>query len=270
MFNRVTPRLSAVVGFALLAMTSGGASAFDEGFGSNWTLQETGSMAESSNPNWWINSGARLDSTSGIGRTIQGNLSTNDYWRIAYSRSNPRDTANGYRPQNLLRLLTRSQWLDFREGFYFRIRRTDSTSSEYRNGSNGILTFSRYLDSNNLYYAGLRVDGTAVVKKKSRGAYYTLGQTKVLPGTYDPVSRPNLLPLNSWMGVKTRTTTQPNGSVLIQVYWDRLDGQGWRLLLEAVDTGAVGGVPITWSGSAGIRTDFMDVEFDRFVLAPLS
>ena len=39
---------------------------------------------------------------------------------------------------------------------------------------------------------------------------------------------------------------------------------------RAVDTRASGAPPITQSGSAGIRTDFMDVEFDTFVLAPLS
>jgi len=41
-------------------------------------------------------------------------------------------------------------------------------------------------------------------------------------------------------------------------------------LLEAVDTGAVGGPPINQAGFAGIRTDFMDVEFDRLVLEPTS
>jgi hypothetical protein len=270
MFTRTARRLCAAAALAIVALVCGRAGAFEETFGSNWALYEAGSMSESSSPDWWINSGARIDSTSGLGRTIQGNLPANDRWRIAYSISNPRDTANGYRPQNLLRPVTRSRWLDFREGFYFRVRRTDSTSTPYRNGSNGILIFSRYVDSDNLYYAGLRVDGTAVVKKKSRGAYYLLGQTKVLPGTYDPVRSPNLLPLDRWTGIKVRTITEPDGSVLIEVYWNRLDGLGWRRLLEAVDTGAVGGPPIDRSGFAGIRTDFMDVEFDGFVLAPLS
>jgi hypothetical protein len=57
--------------------------------------------------------------------------------------------------------------------------------------------------------------------------------------------------------------------VLVQVSWNRLDGRGWQILVEAVDTGSSGGSPIRQAGFAGIRTDFMDVEFDTFVLVPL-
>jgi hypothetical protein len=266
MVIRVVLGVCVLASFALVT----GVAAFEETFSTNWVLNEAGAMGESSSPNWWLNSGGWIDSVGGIGRTIQGELPSNDPWRIAYSIANPRDTDDGYRPQNLLRLVTRSQWLNFREGFYFRVRATDSTGTPYRNGSNGVLIFSRYVDSNNLYYSGLRVDGTAVVKKKSHGLYYTLAQTKVLPGQYDRVSQPNLLPLDLWTGIKSRISNLAGGGVQIQVYWDRLDGQGWRLLLEAVDTGAVGGPPINQSGFAGIRTDFMDVEFDRFVVEPTS
>src|SRR5882724_10844742 len=112
---------SVAVVFALIALTCTQARAFEETFDTNWTLEEAGSMSESASPNWWLNSGGRIVSENGIGRTIEGNLPPNDRWRIAYSRANPLDTADGYRPQNLFRLLTRSRWLDFRAGFYFRI-----------------------------------------------------------------------------------------------------------------------------------------------------
>jgi hypothetical protein len=254
---------------ALVVLSSATAGAFQDDFLTWGTIEEAGSMGTSSSPNWWVNSGGRLELRSGLARTIQGNLPSNDRWRLAYAASNPGDTANGYRPQNLLRLVTRTRWQNFREGFYFSVRATDSSSSPNRNGSNGILIFSRYLDSNNLYYAGVRVDGTAVVKKKQAGRYYTLGQVKILPGTYNATSSRNLLPVGQRIGLKARTTTRTDGSVLIQVCWDRLDGRGWQILLEAVDTGASGGSPIRQAGFAGIRTDFMDVEFDTFVLVPL-
>ena len=254
---------------ALVLLSSAPAGAFEDTFSTFGTIEEAGSMGESSSPDWWINSGGRLELRSGLSRTIQGNLPSNDRWRLAYAASNPGDTANGYRPQNLLRLITRTRWQNFREGFYFRVRATDSSNSSNRNASNGILIFSRYLDSNNLYYAGVRVDGTAVVKKKQAGRYYTLAQVKILPGTYDPTSSPNLLPVGQRIGLKARTTTRSDGSVLVQVSWNRLDGRGWQILVEAVDTGSSGGSPIRQAGFAGIRTDFMDVEFDTFVLVPL-
>lgn len=253
-----------------LFLLLGTASAFEDTFSTWGTLEEAGSMATSTSSSWWVNSGGRLELRGGYARTIQGDLPSGDRWRIAYAAADPTDTDGGYRPQNIFRLVTRSTWRNVRQGFYFRVRGTDLSDSPNRAGSNGILIFSRYQDSQNLYYAGVRVDGTAVVKKKSRGSYYLLGQTKILSGSYDRWRSPNLLPLNRRIGLKTRTTTQSGGSVLIEVFWNLLDGRGWQRLLQAVDTGASGGPPIGAAGFGGIRTDFMDVEFDTFVAAPLS
>jgi hypothetical protein len=48
------------------------------------------------------------------------------------------------------------------------------------------------------------VDGTVVIKKKWRGTYYPMGQTRVVTGIYDRWNRPNLLPPNRWIGIKSR------------------------------------------------------------------
>lgn len=250
--------------------TPGTAGAFEDTFSTWGTLEEAGSMAASTSPSWWLDSGGRLELRGGHARTIQGDLPSGDRWRLAYAAANPGDTDDGYRPQNLFRLISKSTWRNVRQGFYFRVRGTDLSNSPNRSGSNGVLIFSRYQDSQNLYYAGVRVDGTAVVKKKSRGSYYLLGQTKILSGSYDRWSSPNLLPTDRRIGLKTRTTTQSDRSVLIEVFWNLLDGRGWQRLLQAVDTGASGGPPIDQAGFGGIRTDFMDVEFDTFEAAPLS
>ena len=53
-----------------------------------------------------------------------------------------------------------------------------------------------------------------------------------------------------------------DGSVEVQLLVDQ--GGGWNVVLDAVDTGASGGAPITADGYGGIRTDFMDVDFESY------
>jgi hypothetical protein len=122
---------------------------------------------------------------------------------------------------------------------------------------------SRYRSSATLYYAGIRVDGTAVIKKKYEGTYYTLAQAPVFPGTYDSANEPDLLPHDSWLGLRVETQTASDGSVSVTLYLNR--GAGWERLLSAKDAGEYGGTPpITGGGCLGIRTDFMDVSFRDF------
>jgi len=123
---------------------------------------------------------------------------------------------------------------------------------------------SRYQNSNNLYYATLRVDGYAVIKKKINGNYYTLVSKKVFPGTYDRILNPNLLPKDTWLGLRSEIKNN-NGGVTIKLYLDNGMTNNFVLLTQATDTG-IGGSPITNQGFAGIRTDFMDVYFENYKL----
>ncbi len=236
----------------------------NETFDSVGTLVEAGHMSDSSSPYWWLSSGAYLHRRDKLGSTIQGSLPSNDFWRRYYASTNPVDTDNGYRPQNLFRLVTRSQWRNFRQQVYFRIRRDNLSASPNRNASNGVLLMNRYLDQNNLYYTGLRVDGAAVIKKKYRGAYYTMAYSKVFPGVYNRTSAPNLLPKNEWLGLRTETRNNPDGTVRIALYVDPGPG-GWVLIFDILDNGlAFGGPAIATAGYGGIRTDFMDVELENY------
>jgi hypothetical protein len=239
-------------------------------FKTNGILEEAGAMEESSSPYFWLNSGGRLIIEGGTGKTVQEALPSLQRWRVAYALANPVDTDQGFHPQNLFRLITRSQWKDAREEFVFSIVRDQLSESPNRNASNGVLLMMRYVDSDNLYYAGLRVDGAAVIKKKYKGTYYTLATAPRFGTNYDRVSRPNLLPKNRWMGLRAEVRTLSDGSVALSLYSDEnLDGS-WDLLLTAHDTGdKTGGEPIRTGGYAGIRTDFMDVEFDNFRLTTL-
>ena len=229
------------------------------------TFEESDSLVDSPSKYWWLDSGAKLISTGEYGETIQGALPSNDPWRIKYADSNPVDTDKGEHPQNLFRLVTKSNWNDVREEVFFRIMADDLSASPNRNESNGILLMSHYQDhGGTLYYAGLRVDGTAVIKKKYNGIYYTMAHTPILPGSYSHDSHPNLLPHQQWIGLRTETVTSNDGSVTIRLYMGAAAGD-WILVLSAVDNGVqYANTPAIPPGLIGIRTDFMDVQFQNF------
>lgn len=232
-------------------------------------LHETGKMDDSSSPYFWLNSGGKLYLVGGFGRTVFGELPLNDKWRLLYVISNPTDTDNGYHPQNIFRLVTRSKWQNFSQEVYFQGAKLNMSTSTNRNASNGVLLFNRYQDSNNLYYTGIRVDGTAIIKKKINGTYYTMAQRPFYNNgsPYNRDTNPNLIPMKKWMGLKSEVKTNPDTTVSIKLFIDRDKTGNWVLAAEAVDDGrSYGGGVILNEGFAGIRTDFMDVEFDDYKL----
>jgi hypothetical protein len=110
----------------------------------------------------------------------------------------------------------------------------------------------------------LRADGAAVIKKKLKGKYYTLKYEPVISGkVYDKKSNPNLLPKHEWIGLRSELATNPDSSVSIELYADIGRTGKWRLVAATIDRGEKdsGGVTISNAGYAGIRTDFMDVQF---------
>jgi len=240
------------------------------GLSQNMTLQESGSASGSSNTDWWLNSGAYFNVANGIGKTIFGSLGTDNVWRKTYASSNPIDTDNGYRPQNIFRLVTKKTWQNISQQAYFNINTYNLSSSPNRNQSNGILFFNRYVDGNNLYYTGIRVDGTAVIKKKINGTYYTMSQNTVFAGTYNAQSNPNLLPLHTDIGLKSVVKDNTDGTVSIKVYVDKNNSGTWTLATQATDDGrSYGGNAIKASAPAGVRTDFMDMQFRNYTVSSI-
>lgn len=253
---------------ASLMFRSRGSPAADIGdsfyysFNVDGTLEETGSIERSPSPYWWLNSGAYLHIENGVGKTASGELPVLSFWRIAYDRSNPLDTENGYKPQNIFRLLTREKWQDFRQEAYFSVKAVNMSESTSRNPSNGLLLVNRFIDKDNLYYMGLRVDGNAIIKKKINGEYYTLAINRLFEGSYDRKDKPNLLPINSWIGLRTEIINDNDGTVVLRIYVDEPGLASWRIAAAAIDDGkSFGGPAIVSEGLAGIRTDFMDVQF---------
>ena len=230
------------------------------------TLQEAGSEVSSANPDWWLSSGGYFYvASSGAASTVIGSLPVEDRWRLIYNKNNPIDTDGGYHPQNIFRLTTRSQWQNFTEQAYFLIKANNLSTSTNRNESNGLFLFNRYESAQTLYYTGVRVDGAAVIKKKIDGTYYTMATQQIFPGIYSQTSTPNLLPMNEWIGLRSIVQTNPDRSVAVSLYTDIGKTGNWQEVLSAIDDGMkYGGAPILSPGYVGIRTDFMDVEFDDF------
>ena len=234
-------------------------------FSGNSTVEEAGKMADSTDGDWWLSSGAYFYRAGGIAKSVQGSLSSGDKWYKEYASNNPEDTDNGQHPQNIFRLVTKSKWKNLVQEVYFKDARDNLSGSSNRNASNGFLFFNRYQDQNNVYYTGLRVDGSAIVKKKTGGQYYTVASKKVLDGTYDASKNPNLLPQNTWVGLRSEVTDNSDGTVSIKLYMDKGKTGNWQLLLETKDDGkSFGGAALKGEGYAGIRTDFMDVQFSDY------
>ncbi len=236
-------------------------------------LYESDSTEHSSSPYWWLDSGGKMFDNGSYGGTVQGRLAILDHWRLAYAITNPVDTDNGFHPQNIFRLVSKSLWSNVQQEFFFKITADNFSRSKNRNESNGVLLMSRYQDGDTLgrsptgetlYYAGIRVDGTAVIKKKYQGVYYTMAQQKIFPGHYSRVEDINLLPHDTWLGLRAQTITQRDGTVTIRMYLTDEKGT-WHEILSALDDGKrFGNTPIIGEGHIGIRTDFMDVQFQSF------
>lgn len=232
------------------------------------SLEEVGSISESANSKWWVNSGGRLVFNKGVGSTITGDLPSSDSWYKEYLRTNPLDTDNGAHPQNIFRLVEKEMWKNYQQQAYFKVLKINLSQSSNRNASNGILLFNRYQSGDNLYYTGVRVDGAVVIKKKYNGVYYTMAYTKVFPGVYDQTKSPNLIPINTWLGLRSEVKDMSDGSVSIKLYMDKGKTGVWTEVLSATDVpGIFGSAVISNSGYAGIRTDFMDLSMDDYLIA---
>ncbi|MES2416179.1 MAG: Ig-like domain-containing protein [Patescibacteria group bacterium] len=240
-------------------------------FSSSFNVEEAGSMTESASGIFWVSSGGRLTVNNAIADTIQGDLPTTDNWYSVYLASNSIDTDAGLHPQNIFRLVTKNVWKDATQDLYFKINKLNLSTSPNRNASNGIFMMSRYVDSNNLYYTGIRVDGYAVLKKKINGTYFTMASARVFDGTYNHDTMPNLLPTNTWVGFKTETINNSNGGVDINIYIDKTGDGTWIKVLSSTDNNtSYGGNSFINAGYAGLRTDFMDVSFKSYELKDIT
>jgi len=229
-------------------------------------ISETGTPEESASPYFWLNSGGTLYLAGGIGSTIHGALPERSYWRTEYRATNPEDTENGRNPQNVFRLLTVAEWKNVEQEAYFRIDAYNVSRSTNQNESNGIFLMSRYQNADNLFYAGVRVDGAATIKRKLNGNYETLAYRPYLPGSPETYRiHQSLLPQQTWFGIRSTVSTDAQGRISIALFIDRDDQNHWEQLVETTDRISTGNAPLLFEpGRAGIRSDFMDLEIKDY------
>lgn len=229
-------------------------------------LEETSTMDVSPSPYWWVNSGGYISIANNVGSTPSAKESLGSKWQVLYQNNNPTDTDGGLYPQNLFRMITKSRWLDFQQEAYFKIKEYNLSPSSNRNLSNGLFLLTRYEDEDNTYYTGLRVDGNAIVKKKVAGEYFTLAEKKFWEGNvYDREENPIVLPKNVWIGIKSEVRNIAPNKVMIEMFVDIGKTGTWTSVMEVLDDGTIGGNTLSNKGFAGIRTDFMDVEFSDYL-----
>lgn len=220
----------------------------------------------SENEQWWVSSGGELLISDGVAKTITGDLDETSEWFEPYSiGSNALITDGGRHPQNIFRVVQRDTWTNFSQEVYFYNERYNESESAEREASNGVFLMNRYIDQDNLYYVGFRVDGTVVIKKKVEGVYHTIYTDTLFEGVYDRDTNPSLLPEKTWIGLRSVMEDIPGGQVNIKVYIDRDRRGSWELLGSALDDGKTyGGEALTSAGKAGLRSDFMDVWYDDY------
>lgn len=242
-----------------------------ETFPEELVLQESDSPETSADVCWWLNSGGSFFVRGGLASTMSGPAERSSRWHRLYAASDPVDTEGGLYPQNLFRLISKKHWLNARTSVEAFIESYNASMSPSRNESNGVFLMTRYYDEDNFYLAGIRVDGTAVIKRKLNGLYETIGQVAYTnPDAYDRLRRPNLLPTGQWLSFAMEVTNESADSVIIRLDVS-FDGEDWHTLLTAVDQPSVldGGEKLLSPSSIGVRTDFMDVRFRSYKVTVL-
>lgn len=242
-------------------------------FPANLTLEESENELMSSDKCWWVDSGAYFYVENNVAETLHGSLDQSSKWRKIYAKSNSRDTDNGSHPQNIFRLINKKEWQNIDEEVFFTIDSYHLSSSPNRNNTNGVFLMSRYADSQSLYLAGVRVDNTAVIKRKLNGVYKTLATVSLdnfFNGSssprlaYNRSSQPLLLSIDHVIGIYMQTNNNPDQSVSI-IFKVSFDRGPWKTVLSTVDNpNNFHGEKIISPGHVGIRTDFMDVSFKDF------
>lgn len=226
------------------------------------TVKELHPESTSTSPYFWVNSGGYMYMKDKKGSTIHGELPSTDERYQAYKTNS--DTDFGKHPQNLFRLFTRQEFPNVRQTGSYTIDKYYSDSPG-KADSNGVLHFMRMaLDGDTGYYAGVRIDGTSVIKKKIKvpsdgnaWTYYPMAQ-KPLPGGKLPIGKP--------FNMRTEVKDGAAGGVDISLWWDVNNTGDWVQLLTAIDNGRTYGGAVIKTGHSGIRSDFMDLTFSDLKL----
>lgn len=227
--------------------------------------EEVWEVSRNFSERWWVNSWAFFNVKNWVWSTVQWPLATWSKRQLKFAAHNWWiDTDWWYYPQNLFRLILNEKYQDYIQSAYYKINKYNLSSSPNRYESNWFFLFNRYLDQNNLYYTWIRVDWKVIIKKKYQWQYTTLAYKKIFDWVYNRDTNPNLIPTGKRIWVKSEFKNLTTGGVSINVYTDINSDWIWELALSFVDNTS-SSISAWWY--AWIRTDFMDVEIDRYNIA---
>lgn len=238
----------------------------------SYTFNSTGSVSDaassdlSSSPYFWLVSGGRFTVGNGMGQTIQGSLSWSDPLRAYYANHAAVSSDNGAHPQNMFFMLTRGSIQNVAIQTYIRHTADNLANSANRQPYNGEMLIARYKDTNNYYIAGIRDDGSVVIKKKTKGSYQTLASTKLISGTYSSTN-PDLIPKNTWIGLRFIVTDTASGAPALTLFTDVGKTGVWQQNLSVTDDTTTYGAPISGSGLVGIESDYADMQMSTLTVA---
>lgn len=197
-------------------------------------------------PNWEANSGSLFR--------------TNDRaWTGVPDTVTPNATSSNGTNSAIFRLMTKqADFLNYAVSLILNVSGLVTTPKTPSQSYDGVHIFLRYVSEQELYYASVfRRDGKVVIKKKKPGGTSN-------GGTYYDISTYQTKPFPTGVDVKVKATIQTIGTtVKIQLFANGV------LLVEATDTGAVGGPPIFTKGKTGIRGDNANFTFDDFKVESL-
>ncbi len=208
-------------------------------FSTAGTLIEAPTAAQSSSPYFWLQSGGSMTIASGVGSTVAGSEKT-------------------------FQLFSRTAVQNVSAQLYVERMKDNLSNAANMHPYNGESVIARYVDDNNYYFAGIRADGYAIIKKKTNGLYQTLATKKLFAGTYSTAT-PDLIPLGKWIGLKLVVADTASGPQL-NFYTDQTYSGAWQLALSITDDSSKFGAAIKSAGLAGIQSDFADVKIDNFSL----
>lgn len=243
--NTVTKKTMVVAGIAAVAFSALGfmqpsaaaaASSWWYNFNSAGTLAQSASATQSRSQYLWLAAGRSLVIQNGIGATPAGTT--------IYQLFNKTSVTNA------------SVQIDVN-----RVKDNLSNSAD-RKSYLGESIITRYTDANNYYYAGIRADGAAVIKKKVNGVYTTLAQKQVLPGTYSTTNY-DLMPQGKWMSLKLVVADNAGGQPVLTFSTDIGRTGTWTQALAVTDTSAA----LKSAGLVGIQNDYADAQFDNFIVS---
>lgn len=250
--------------FSVLVLIILGGHKVTTALSSNYILYETGTPQESASNTFWLNSGAAVTQYGQTIQTLHGVLPWYNSWHLKYMLSTPTDTNYGNQPQNIFRLLQKVDMQNPDQSVYFRI---DSFNSPLalKHAPDGIFLMSHYIDGDNLFYVGIRMDGNAVIKKKEGGRYTTLAITPLFNSlSQERPSQFPYLPKDTWLGLRSTIEENTDGTVNITLSIDEEFDLEWKEVLSVT----AAPLPNASKGKlmAGLRSDFMDITFYRYTL----